>query len=81
MVPMAKPLLLSALTELGDDKATIETLWPPDNTAEIVLVGAAILNHQMKDRAQEFLGLQAVSNSTDASVKETRRRVALGWSK
>jgi hypothetical protein len=80
-VPMAKPLLLNALTELGDDKATIEALWPPESSAEIVLVGAAILTQQSKDRAQEFLGLKAVSGSTDSSVKETRRRVALRWSK
>ena len=80
-VEMAQPMLLSALSELADDELTITTLWPPSTNAEIVLVGAAILNQQAEQRARDFLNLDSVSRNPDASVRETRQRVALRWSR
>lgn len=80
-VPMAQPLLLGALSELADDELTIVTLWPPSTNAEIVLVGAAILNQQAQQRAHDFLNLDSVSHNPDASVRETRQRIALRWSR
>lgn len=80
-VPMAQPLLLSALNELADDELTITTLWPPSTNAEIVLVGTAIISQQAQQRARDFLSLDSVSHNSDASVRETRQRVALRWSR
>jgi hypothetical protein len=80
-VPMAQPLRLSALSELADDELTIRTLWPPSTNAEIVLVGAAILNQQAAQRADDFLNLDSVSHNPDGSVRDLRQRIALRWSR
>jgi hypothetical protein len=78
--PMAQPLLLSALSELADDKLTRETLWPPVTNQEIVLVGGAILNAEGY-YAREFLALDSVSQNNDSSVREIRGRIAVRWLK
>lgn len=78
-VPLARPLIVTAVTELADDERTIAMLWPPSTSAEIVLVGAAILNRHIRKEAEAFLQIEAVSNSTDASVADIKRRIALRW--
>src|SRR5260370_28637088 len=77
--PFAKPLMMNALTQLGDDETTIEMLWPPSSNAEIVMVGAAILNLQLRERAEAFLQLDAVSNNSDSSVADIQRRIVTRW--
>jgi 3',5'-cyclic AMP phosphodiesterase CpdA len=78
-VPLARPLVLKALAELADDERTLETLWPPLTSAEIVLVGGAILNQQNPDAASAFLQLETVSTSSDASVVDIRQRLLRRW--
>jgi hypothetical protein len=80
-VPMAHPLLLGAISELADDELTVVTLWPPSTNAEIILVGEAILSLRAKQRARDFLELDSVARNTDASVRETRQRIALWCSR
>jgi Calcineurin-like phosphoesterase len=77
--PFAKPLVIDALTQLGDDERTLNILWPPSGSAEIILVGAAILNLQERERAEAFLRLDAVSNNSDSSVADIKRRIATRW--
>jgi hypothetical protein len=77
----ARPLLMTALKELGDDSETIKLLWPPSTNEEIVMVGAAILSVQERNRAKAFLQLGRVSNNTDASVTDIKRRISMRWSK
>jgi hypothetical protein len=79
--PLARPFLLNALNELGDDWETIEVLWPPSTNQEVVMVGAAILNLRDLNRAETFLKLDDVSNNRDASVADIRRRISTRWSK
>jgi hypothetical protein len=79
--PLARPMILTALTELADDARTVAMLWPPSTSAEIVLVGAAVLNRHIREEAKAFLEIDAVSSSTDASVADIKRRFALRWSR
>lgn len=78
---VAKPFILKALTEVGDDSETISFLWPPVTNEEIVLVGGAILALQDRDRASTFLRLEQVSENEDASVVDIRRRVSVRLSR
>ncbi len=80
-VPLARPMILTALTELADDARTVAMLWPPSTSAEIVLVGAAVLNRRIREEAKAFLQIEAVSSSQDASVADIKRRIALRWSR
>jgi len=77
--PLARPLVVKALTELGDDQKTITTIRQPVNAPEIVLVGAALLNSGQKQDVQKFLELTVVSESADASVREVVRKLRLRW--
>jgi hypothetical protein len=73
--PLARPLIIDALSKLGDDSRTVESLWPPVTNAEMVLVGGAILNQQDRAATTAFLQLECVSASTDASVAEIKLRL------
>ncbi len=73
--PLARPLLLKALTELDDPRRTIEMLWPPQTIAEAVVVGAAILQSGTRQQAEDFVRLPAVSDSADASVRPVARQL------
>ncbi len=79
--PHARPFLMAALNELGDDSEIVDVLWPPSSNAEIVMVGASILNLQNPERAKAFLQLDKVSQNTDASVEEMKRRISRRWSR
>jgi 3',5'-cyclic AMP phosphodiesterase CpdA len=79
--PLARPFLITALTQLGDDSETVDVLWPPSSNQEIVMVGASILNLKDGSRAKAFLQLDKVSNNTDASVMDVKRRISMRWSK
>jgi Calcineurin-like phosphoesterase len=74
-VPLARPLLLRALTELGDPRRTIATLWPPLTVGETVTVGGAIIESGTKQEAEAFVRLPIVSGSSDASVQDISRRI------
>jgi hypothetical protein len=74
-MPGARPLLLRALTELGDARRTITALWPPSTIAETVTVGGAVLESGTKEEAEAFIELALVSGSTDASVQDISRRI------
>jgi hypothetical protein len=78
---LAKPFLMKALAELGDDSETVNVLWPPMTNEEIVLVGAAILAVQDRSRASAFLLLDQVSKNADASVVDIKRRVSMRLSR
>jgi 3',5'-cyclic AMP phosphodiesterase CpdA len=73
--PLARPFLITALSELGDDSETVDALWPPLTNQEIVMVGASILNLEERTRAKAFLQMDQVSKNMDASVTDIKRRV------
>ena len=73
--PLARPLLLKALEELGDSRRTITTLWPPLTSAETVTLGGAILDCGTREEAEAFFKLEIVSNTEDASVREISERM------
>lgn len=77
--PFAQPLLMTALSQLGDDEMTLKVLWPPSSNAAIILVGDAILNLQHRARAATFLQLDAVINNPDSSVADIKRRINTRW--
>ncbi|MFM9913099.1 MAG: metallophosphoesterase family protein [Methylophilaceae bacterium] len=74
-VPLARPLLVKALEELGDERRTITEMWPPRNNAEAVILGGAVLNSATTDEAEAFVRLELVSDNTDASVRDISRRI------
>ncbi len=74
-VPLARTMLVKSLEELGDDRLTINTLWPPMNNAEIVMLGGAVLNSGTQKEAEEFVRLGLVSDNMDSSVREVSRRI------
>jgi hypothetical protein len=73
--PLARPLLLRALTELDDPQRTIEMLWPPQTIAEAVTVGAAVLQSGTRKQAEDFVRLPLVNDSPDASVRHISRQI------
>ena len=75
-MPMARAMIVSALSELQDDAQTVAVLWPPTTNEEIVLVGGAILNRRNPDEGKSFLELKVVSDSHDSSVVAIRQRIA-----
>lgn len=74
-VPLARPLLVRALSELGDNRQTIDILAPPGTPAEAVLVGAAIRGDGTQVEADAFLASPVVVADNDESVREIARRV------
>lgn len=74
-VPLARPMLVKALEELGDARLTITTLWPPMNNTEAVIIGSAVLNSGTLEEANSFIRLDLVSDNMDASVREVSRRI------
>jgi len=78
-VPLARPLLTKAAGELGDSRRTIDVLWPPQNTAEAVTLGGAILDVGKREEGIAFLALEMVAQSNDASVRNIARRVQERW--
>jgi hypothetical protein len=77
--PLTRPLLIAGLDELGDDMETLRVLWPPRSNQEIVMVGTALLALEDQIRAKEFLKLENVSESIDASVIDLKRRITFRW--
>ncbi|HTT76770.1 MAG TPA: metallophosphoesterase [Candidatus Binataceae bacterium] len=73
--PLARPLLLRALAELGEARTTIATLWPPQSIEEAVMVGGAIVDSGTREEANSFLHLELVMNRNDASLREISHRV------
>ena len=73
--PLARPLLVRALTELDDPQRTITMLWPPQTIAEAVTVGGAILQSGTKKQAADFVRLPVVSDSPDASVRHISQQI------
>jgi hypothetical protein len=80
-VPLARPLLVKALDELGDGRRTIATLWPPLTSSEAVTLGGAVLDSGTPEEAKAFIRLGLVSDNVDASVREVSRRVSERWLK
>lgn len=74
-VPLARPLLVKALQELGDERLTITTMWPPMNNAEAVTLGDAVLNGGTREEAESFIRLSLVSDNKDASVRDISHRI------
>lgn len=75
-VPLARPLLVKALDELGDERLTIATMWPPMNNAEAVTLGGAVFNVGTREEAESFIRLSFVSDNRDASVRDISRRIS-----
>ena len=73
--PLARPLLVKALDELGDARRTIAILWPPLSNVEAVTLGGAVLDSGTPEEAEAFVRLGLVAESEDASVREIFRRV------
>jgi hypothetical protein len=73
--PLARPLLLKALTELRQPRRIIVSLWPPLSNIEAVNLGAAILEAGTRDEAAAFVKLDIVTGSSDASVRDMATRV------
>jgi len=73
--PIARTLLVRALEELGDRRRTIATLWPPLTNREAVTLGGAVLECGSQKEAADFIQLNFVSSSKDASVREILKRV------
>lgn len=73
--PVARPLLLKALGELGDSRRTMAMLWPPLTNGEAVAIGGAILESGTTEQAEAFLHLDLVCANPDASVRDMSRRV------
>lgn len=71
----ARPLRVIALANLGNHALTVSLLWPPQTAVEIVLVGGALLEVGPQATIAVFLGLEMVSASTDASVRDIVRRL------
>jgi hypothetical protein len=74
-LPLARPLLLRAVNDLGDPRVTITKLWPPQTVAEVVTLGGAILEAGEKHEAIAFRELEIVSTNPDASVQDIANRV------
>jgi hypothetical protein len=74
-VPLARPMLVKALGELGDERLTITTMWPPRNNTEAVILGGAVLNSGTTDEAKAFIQLDLVSGNMDASVQDILGRI------
>jgi len=74
-IPLARPLIVKALDELGDERLTITTMWPPINNAEAVILGGAVLNSGTREEAESFIRLGLVSDNKDASVRDISRRI------
>jgi hypothetical protein len=77
--PLARPLLVKALSELDDAQRMISALWPPATNAEGVLIGGAILDIGPREQAEAFLQLEFVSSSDDASVRDISNRIRERW--
>jgi hypothetical protein len=76
---VARLFIMRALVELDDARQTIRGLWPPRTIAEAVTVGGAILDCGNKAEAENFVGLEFVSASEDASVNDISRRIRERW--
>jgi hypothetical protein len=74
--PLARPLLVKALEELGDTRRTITTLWPPLTSAEAVTLGGAVLESGTQEEAEAFVRIGLVLDSVDASVREISSRIS-----
>jgi 3',5'-cyclic AMP phosphodiesterase CpdA len=74
-VALARPLLVKVLDELGDDRLTITTIWPPLSITEAVILGGAVLNGGTRDEAEAFVRLSLVTDELDASVRDISRRI------
>lgn len=73
--PFARPMLVRALSELGNARRTITMLWPPQGIPEMVTLGGAVLEEGTKAEAEAFIQLPIVSASSDASVKDMVLRI------
>lgn len=80
-IAVARPLISKALNEIGDAEQTVEVLWPPETNGEAVMIGGAILDIGGQKEAAAFTNLKIVSESSDASVADIRRRIHLRWPK
>lgn len=78
-IPLARPSLVKALSELGDPYRTIAILWPPLSIAETVVVGGAILDRGTREEAEAFNQLEIVSGNNDASIRDISRRIRERW--
>lgn len=75
-LPLARPFLVKALSDLADARTTISKLWPPRTISEAVVIGGAILEAGSTEEALAFRQLPIVLNATDASVLEMSKRVS-----
>ena len=75
-IPIARPLLMKALEEIGDARRMVTTLWPPLTSIEAVTLGGAILDCGTQDEADAYVGLELVRDNMDASVREISRRIS-----
>jgi hypothetical protein len=76
---LARPLLLKALTELGDVSSIMTFLLPPQSPREAVAIGGAILSAGSKGQADLFLSQDMGEVSQDQSVREITRRLRTKW--
>lgn len=76
--PVARPLLVRALSARGTPSQSLEMLWPPTTAAEAVVIGGALLEGGTAEKAREFLALDVTAKGTDPSVREIVQRVKQG---
>jgi 3',5'-cyclic AMP phosphodiesterase CpdA len=79
LAPLARPMIVKALNELGDAQRMLEVLWPPETNGEAVAVGGAILELNREAEAKAFINLGFVVDNKDASVNDICRRLRVRW--
>lgn len=72
---LARPLLVKALEEQGDDRLTIITIWPPMSHVEAVILGLAVLNGGTREEAEAYIQLGLVADAKDSSVHDIAHRI------
>ncbi|WP_085044104.1 metallophosphoesterase family protein [Ensifer aridi] len=79
--PTARRFYVEALVELGDNALMIDHLREPSSTAEAVIVGAALLESDLRHEAQRFLGLEIVAVQSDPNLNEIKMRLSRRFAK
>jgi hypothetical protein len=74
---LARPLLLDCLIRLKDTTGLIGMFDPPVSEAEVIHVLDALWAEGRRERLLEVLSLPLISQSTDPSIAEIRRKYAV----
>jgi 3',5'-cyclic AMP phosphodiesterase CpdA len=73
--PTARPLLVEALAQAGDDEMTVQMLGLPQTVPEAVLCGWALIRVGKQPQIEAFLRAELVTTSRDASINDVVERL------